>query len=398
MGARVSHTLMKPLAMVLLLLSFSLAGCVSVEDDSDLYLTAVFSYSPEKNIRTGDTIEFDASSSLSFETSLTYKWDFDSDGSIDETGIYATWSYPIAGEYEVTLTVSDGSTSDSQSRILTIIDADAVEPIADAGSFAPNTDCDGDSVTEGSYYIFYICEMDKELSSKNVQATMNLNLDGSESDPGASDEYISSWHWDTNLLVDSDGDGDPKNDDMLSGENAEWKDVAPGEYKIALTVTNGVGLTDTDETVVYVNYVGRWSDFEIGGNTSNAPIDMEFSFPVVQDSDASNTIRRAVGELNYPKNDEDCTAVPGTNNCRAKLDLYGFNDTDEEAGNTSATPLDQRSAGDCSSDNDCVWLQFTGSYHFAESQWKDGQWTFTLRNERINDLNVESLTIRLVYK
>ena len=71
---------------------------------------------------------------------------------------------------------------------------------------------------------------------------------------------------------------------------------------------------------------------------------------------------------------------------------------DEEAQNTSATPLEQRQAGDCDSDNDCVWLSFTGSYHFSENQWKDGDWTITLRNEKWNDLQVESLTIRLVYK
>ena len=100
----------------------------------------------------------------------------------------------------------------------------------------------------------------------------------------------------------------------------------------------------------------------------------------------------------YLKEDADCTNVPGTNNCRAKLDLYGFNSTDEEAANTSATGLDQRQSGDCDSDTDCVWLQFTGSYHFSETQFKDGEWTMTLRNEKVNDLEVESLIIRLIYK
>ena len=100
----------------------------------------------------------------------------------------------------------------------------------------------------------------------------------------------------------------------------------------------------------------------------------------------------------YLKEDGDCTNVPGANNCRAKLDLYGFNSTDEEAGNTSAMGLDQRQSGDCDSDTDCVWLQFTGSYHFSETQWKDGEWTMTLRNEKVNDLEVESLVIRLIYK
>ena len=167
-----------------------------------------------------------------------------------------------------------------------------------------------------------------------------------------------------------------------------------------MTVTNGEGLTSTDETVVYVNYVGKWKEFAIGGNTSNSPIDIDFTFPANQDQESGNTIRKAVGELVYAKEDSDCTdVIPGEgNNCRVKLDLYGFNETDEEAANTSATGVDQRSSGDCDSDTDCVWLQFTGSYHFAESQWKDGEWTMTIRNEMVNDLEVESLTIRLTYK
>jgi hypothetical protein len=246
--------------------------------------------------------------------------------------------------------------------------------------------------------------MNRELSNKRIEASTTVNLDGSDSEAGSDDEYIAEWNWDTDLMTDSDGDGDEENDADLTGETVEWKDVIPGEYKISLTVVNGVGLTATDEVVVYVNYVGRWSDFEIAGNTSNNAIDMTFNFNVVQSPESSgghgNTIRKAVGELIYPQEDEDCTdIIPGEeSNCRAKLDLYGFNSTDEEAGNTSAIPLDQRQAGDCDSDNDCVWLQFTGSYHFDESQWKDGDWTITLRNEMTNDLQVESLTIRLVYK
>lgn len=390
---------MKPILMALLFISASLAGCLSSEETTSSEIEAIFDYEPDKNIRADMDIEFDASASLPEGASLTYKWDFDSDGSYDETGRTTTWSYSDAGTYEVTLTVSDGTSSASQSRDIRIIDADAVEPEADAGSDSPMTDCDGESPTSGTYYLIFICEMDKSTSSKSVLATTTVNLDGSQSEPGPGD-YISEWAWDLDLLRDEDGDGDSTNDADLTGETVEWKEVSPGEYKIALTVTNGEGLTSTDETVVYVNYVGKWKEFAIGGNTSNSPIDIDFTFPANQDQESGNTIRKAVGELVYAKEDSDCTdVIPGEgNNCRVKLDLYGFNETDEEAANTSATGVDQRSSGDCDSDTDCVWLQFTGSYHFAESQWKDGEWTMTIRNEMVNDLEVESLTIRLTYK
>ena len=384
--------------MALLFISASLAGCLSDDETSSSAVEAIFDYEPDKNIRTDADIDFDAGASLPSGVTLTYKWDFDNDGDYDETGRTTTWSYPDTGEYEVTLTVSDSTNSDSQTRTIKIIDADAVEPNADAGSDAPSNDCEGESVSSGSYYIAYICEMDKSTSNKNLLATTSVNLDGSDSEAGGSDEYISDWEWDLDLERDDDGDGDKENDADLSGENVEWKEVPPGEYKIALTVTNGAGLSSVDEVVVYVNYVAKWNDFAIGGNTSNNPIDIEFTFPVTQDPDSGNTIRRAVGELVYLKDDADCTNLPGANNCRAKLDLYGFNSTDDEAGNTSAIGLDQRQNGDCDSDTDCVWLQFTGSYHFSENQWKDDEWTMTLRNEKVNDLEVESLLIRLVYK
>ena len=396
-----SHpVLMKPLLMAVLFISASLAGCFSSEETATSQVEAIFDYDPDKNIRAGMDIDFDGGASLPAGASLTYKWDFDSDGSYDETGRTTTWAYPDAGTYEVTLTVSDGSSSSSQSRSIKVIDADAAEPIADAGSFSQASDCDGDSTSSGNYYLIYICEMDKSTSSKSILATTTVSLDGSNSDAGSSDEYISEWEWDLDLQRDEDGDGDPKNDADLTGEFVDWKEVIPGEYKIALTVTNGVGLSSIDETVVYVNYAGKWKDFAIGGNTSNNAVDIDFTFQVSQDIDSSNTIRRAAGELVYLKEDPDCTdIVPGEgSNCRAKLDLYGFNSTDEEAGNTSAIGVDQRSSGDCDSDTDCVWLQFTGSYHFSESQWKDGEWTLTVRNEMVNDLEIESLTIRLIYK
>ena len=398
MGLCLLAIVMKPILMALLFISASLAGCMSDDEASSSAVEAIFDYDPAKNIRTGMDIDFDGGASLPSGASLTYKWDFDSDGAYDDTGRTVTWSYPDAGSYEVKLTVSDGTNSNSQSRTVKVIDADAVDPTADAGSDSPMSDCDGDSVNSGSYYLTYICEMDKSTSSKNLLATTTVNLDGSNSDGGSSDEYISSWDWDLDLERDEDGDGDSKNDADLTGETVEWKEVLAGEYKIALTVTNGAGLSNTDEVTVYVNYVAKWNDFAIGGNNSGNPIDIDFSFPASQDLDSGNTIRRAVGELVYLKEDGDCTNVPGANNCRAKLDLYGFNSTDEEAGNTSAMGLDQRQSGDCDSDTDCVWLQFTGSYHFSETQWKDGEWTMTLRNEKVNDLEVESLIIRLIYK
>ena len=81
---------MKPVFMVLMFVSASLAGCLSSEESSSSQLEAIFDYEPDNNIRTDMEIEFDGGASLP-AGGLTYKWDFDTDGAYDETGRTATW-------------------------------------------------------------------------------------------------------------------------------------------------------------------------------------------------------------------------------------------------------------------------------------------------------------------
>ena len=82
----------------------------------------MFSFSPSKNIKVGDSVSFDASSSTPNDGSLTYRWNFDTEGSIDidATGLTATWTFDEAKTYKVTLEVSDGSTTSEQVRDLVV--------------------------------------------------------------------------------------------------------------------------------------------------------------------------------------------------------------------------------------------------------------------------------------
>ena len=50
---------MKPLFMVLMFVSASLAGCLSSEEETTSQVEAIFDFEPDKNIRTGMEIEFD---------------------------------------------------------------------------------------------------------------------------------------------------------------------------------------------------------------------------------------------------------------------------------------------------------------------------------------------------
>lgn len=390
-----------PLAFTALMLLSSLSGCIFEQTDAggDEEVLAVFNYSPSSNIRSGDTITFDASSSTP-SGGITYRWDFDGDGSIDATGRSTEWSFDEADTYTVELTVSDGTKSSSQTKDVTVVEATAQAPKAEITQYASDEDCSNDDIDETTHIVLWICEMDKSQTDRDISATTTVNLDASDSESGDSSQYITTWNWDLNADVDSDNDGDSENDADLTGEDIEWTNVQPGEYELHLNIENSAGLTDSDSIKVYVSYAGKWSDFEMGGNTSGNAVTLDFDLNVVYDKDNGNTIRKAVGELTYPKIDGDCTNI-GTNNCRAKLDVYAFNEEDEEASNTSDTGLDQRSDGDdCDEDdNDCVFLTLS-SYMFTdtESTYDDGDWTFQIRNEKINDLQVESFIIRLHYK
>ena len=70
-----------PLLLASMMILTSLSGCLFEEEgsSSDSDLLAVFNYSPSENIRVGDTISFDASSSTPNDGRLTYRWDFDND-------------------------------------------------------------------------------------------------------------------------------------------------------------------------------------------------------------------------------------------------------------------------------------------------------------------------------
>ncbi len=392
-----------PWAFVALMLLSSLSGCIFEDTNASgsEEVLAVFNYSPSSNIRSGDVVIFDASSSTP-SGGITYRWDFDADESTDATGRSAEWSFDAAGTYAVELTVSDGSKSSTQTKDVTVADATASPPNAEIIQYASDEDCNNDDIDESTHIVVWICEMDKSTTDRDISATTTISLDASDSDAGDSSQYITTWNWDLNADVDSDNDGDFENDADLTGESIDWNNVEPGEYELHLNIENSAGMTDSDSIKVYVSYAGQWSDFELGGNTSGSAVTLDFDVNVVYDKDNGNTIRKMVGELTYPKTDGDCTsAFPGATNCRAKLDIYAFNEEDEEASNTSDTGLDQRTDGtDCDEDeNDCVFLTLS-SYMFTdtESTYDDGEWTMQIRNEKINDLQIESFIIRLHYK
>lgn len=81
---------------------------------------ALFSYSPPTP-RAGDWIQFDASASYDPDGHITnYQWDLDGDGSVDQSGPVAVWTYPAPGVYPTTLWVTDnlGATSSARKTVV----------------------------------------------------------------------------------------------------------------------------------------------------------------------------------------------------------------------------------------------------------------------------------------
>lgn len=404
------HTTMgrhsRTLMVVGLMLCSSLAGCIfeSGSSSEDAEVLAVFSFSPSKNIKAGTTVSFDASSSTPNDGSLTYRWNFDTEGTIDidATGLTATWSFDEAKTYKVTLEVSDGTSTSEQTRDVTVYAETAEPPTAEITQYADDEDCEDEEITETRNILVWICAREKTMTDRSITETTTVQLDASDSTPGdTSSQYIpeDGYTWDLDLTEDKDNDGDPENDDDLVGSTVDWNNVAPGEYEIGLTVTNNVEMTDSATIRVYVSYAGYWDDFEIGGNNSGNPAELDFDAVIHYNKEAGNTIVKAQMELEYPKEDGDCTSLPGANNCRAELNIHAYNEEDEEASNTTSTDVESRDDGDCDDDQDCIHLKLSG-YMFSdtESTYGEGQWTMTIQNDRVNDFNIDRFVIRLYYK
>ncbi len=392
--------------LAVLMMISGLAGCFGGEDDENTdEIVAVFTYSPATNIRAGQTIDFDARDSLPSGVALTYKWDFDGDNSIDATGRIADWSYPEAGEYTVELIVSDGSKSQSTSKALTIVDATALPPTAEITSFSSEEDCEGEDVNEGNYIHVWICDMDRSMSSRNVDAEGDVVLDASDSTSGSGDDYISKYYWDLNLEFDADGDGDATNDNDLEGETVDWKDVKPGEYKIGLTVTNGNGLVDSDDIKVHVSYGASWLDFPVGrasasqGGSTPTKIDFEFNVHYEDNGGGTNTIKKVVGKLMYPEQDDPCFA----GDCQGRLNLDAHNQ--DEEGPASTEPAENSGYdgrdSNCDSGKHCVELTLS-SYIFTDSDsdstYGEGDWTMNVFNNETYEQQVDRFMLLLIYK
>ena len=382
--------------VVMLMLSMAFAGCLESLSLNGAP-TAKMSVDPNGAVRAGDSLTFSAVGSSDPDAdALTFSWNF-GDGNVGD-GLTTSHTYSQPGDYGVTLTVSDGTYEATASKVITVVDASAREPHAEI-STSKDDDCDGEEPPAGSFILVWVCET-KDENDRSITVSASVTMDGSDSwagcNPDNSDcyaeEYLVSYEWDLDLDTDSDEDGDPTNDVDATGESINLEDMPAGSWDIQLTVTDNHGLTDSDDSTLYINYRATWSDFVIDRRYQD-PVIMTFDYPVSYDSEGQNKIRYLRTKLTYPAEDGDQPF--GGVDTENKLDLYIYNETDEEVANTTGVGDDNRNAGDCQSDDRCVWLVIGGS---TVRGFLPGTWTLDLQNEKTHNTEVKSLIIELQYR
>jgi PKD repeat protein len=375
---------------MLLILVVMSPGCLE-SFRSNTAPTAIFSVQESGTLKAGMSLHFDARGSSDADgDTLTYSWDFGdtNTGEGDET----THAYNSAGDYTVVLSVSDGEFETQKEQELKIFAEDAAEPTASINTWKDD-DCDDEAPSaSGTYILVWICDDAMDDSERDWDPSTTVSLDATDSEVGSAESWIVSWKWDLNINIDEDGDGDKTNDVDASGETYQWE-VLPGEWKIQLTVTDDQGMTSDEETWVYVNARAKWGDIEIGRNNSADNPREEFTAPLTYDFENSHKLNQFKARLVYPKEDPGM-GCPG---CELdnRMDLYFFNQTDEEVRNSSANSDEQQTDSDCSDENYCLTMtSSTGDFR----TYLDGQWTVQVFNTKQHNAEILELQIILKYK
>jgi len=232
---------LKGLVLVLLMCSFSLAGCTDLLTTTAEPRATMEAY--PLLIQEGEMVTFDARESDAVEGVITeYRWNF-GDGVKTETAIgFTSHTYEMFGAYTVTLTVENDQGGTDETSAVVIVNG---VPILDL------------------------------KYPENPRAGDSILLDASaSSDPEGNDLLFS---WDLDWGVDSDGDGDGRNDVDSTDSQVLLPTNKSGIYLGSVTIDDGQEgvLTEVFElnvssrrfSVVWQQktFEKSWSDYLVEG-------------------------------------------------------------------------------------------------------------------------------------
>ncbi|MDC3316789.1 PKD domain-containing protein [Candidatus Poseidoniaceae archaeon] len=298
---------LKGLGLVLLMCSFSLAGCTGILDTAPEPRATMEAY--PLLIQEGEMVTFDARESDAVEGIITeYRWDF-GDGEKRETvSGFTSHTYKMFGAYTVTLTVeNDQGGVDDTSAVVVVNGA----PIIDL------------------------------TYPENPRAGDSILLDASASvDPEGNNLLFS---WDLDWGVDSDGDGDGRNDVDSTENQVLLPTNKSGIYLGSVTIDDGQEgvLTEVFElnvssrrfSVVWKEKVieQTWSDYLAEGDEWSQEITPGSSGRII----SYEAILELENDLIQPYDNFTLVVTVPEDNYQEKADTEGGNITANE--NAKAT-------------------------------------------------------------
>ncbi|MDB2541926.1 PKD domain-containing protein [Candidatus Poseidoniales archaeon] len=298
---------LKGLGLVLLMCSFSLAGCTGILDTAPEPRATMEAY--PLLIQEGEMVTFDARESDAVEGIITeYRWDF-GDGEKRETvSGFTSHTYEMFGAYTVTLTVeNDQGGVDDTSAVVVV---------------------NGAPVIDLTY-------------PENPRAGDSILLDASASvDPEGNNLLFS---WDLDWGVDSDGDGDGRNDVDSTENQVLLPTNKSGIYLGSVTIDDGQEgvLTEVFElnvssrrfSVVWKEKVieQTWSDYLAEGDEWSQEITPGSSGRII----SYEAILELENDLIQPYDNFTLVVTVPEDNYQEKADTEGGNITANE--NAKAT-------------------------------------------------------------
>lgn len=216
-------------------------------------------------------VSFDANASTDPDDDIIdYEWDFDNDGTIDDTGDKASYTYQEVGNFEARLILTDAVGNQDEYTV----------PV---------------EVTEQGI----IARLEISVSNGEVPLTVQFDAGSSSYKEGNIVSYEYNF-----------GDG---SDSYIGGSSVTYKYTSVGTFNASVTVTGGDGTKDTTSVQVVVRPVALTACFTVNTDSGRAPL-----FVSVDPSCSEGTVSTyewnfGDGEISYDRKPETHTyASPGT--------------------------------------------------------------------------------------